>query len=104
MFSQWKVSVLLSPVGFDPWDVSKQGLADLLETEGIGREEGCPDTVNGGTEEKAEEEEREGEVVQTVPLDSSSWQDELRALFPTVNISFGGKYRNINVLGTSMPS
>ncbi len=32
-------------------------------------------------------------VGQNVVSDSSSWQDEFRALFPTVNISFGGEPR-----------
>ncbi len=39
------------------------------------------------------EEEEVGDqgVAQRVASDSSSWQEEFRALFPNVNISFGGE-------------
>ena len=62
--------------GFDPWDVSKQGLADLLETE-AGMKHTATSPLSNGL---------------TTPLDSiqsPSVEDEFRSLFPNVNISFG---------------
>ena len=84
---------LISLAGFDPWDVSARGLADLLETEqNPSQSHGM---VNG--EERGRAVRREGGATTTpasLPtMDTTtnlSWQDELKTVFPNVNISFGG--------------
>lgn len=92
--------------GFDPWDVSARGLADLLETEhqptaSLAGGGGGSGTVGGAT----------GTIpAPTVTLDATtnlSWQDELKTVFPNVNISFGGDYAHSNLLyesGWNAPS
>ena len=70
--------------------MSARGLADLLETEQQPTQSlgggGGGGTVGGAT----------GTIPPpTVPLDTTtnlSWQDELKTVFPNVNISFGGDY------------
>ena len=67
--------------------MSKQGLADLLLTEG-GRERSGGESDRAVQNGVAEEGGRMGEGPLAVAEDS--WQDELRSLFPNANISFGG--------------
>ena len=79
-----------SLTGFDPWDVSARGLADLLETEqNPSHSHGM---VNG--EERAKEGGVSSTPASSLPtMDTTtnlSWQDELKTVFPNVNISFGG--------------
>ena len=80
------------PSGFDPWDVSTRGLAALLETEQKpprSQPSPSPSPVVNGVELGGG---RSG-LSSAVTLDSStnlSWQDELKTVFPNVNISFGG--------------
>ena len=89
-------SAVHSLTGFDPWDVSARGLADLLETEqNPSHSHGM---VNG------EERGKEGGVTSnpaSLPtMDATtnlSWQDELKTVFPNVNISFGGTMYILNI-------
>ena len=78
--------------GFDPWDVSQQGLADLLKSEqhqnnqqqqynplsqssiGLGSADGSLSNGVSNGEKK-----------------STLLQEEFKALFPNVNVSFEGK-------------
>ena len=103
--------------GFDPWDESNKGLADLLETEEnastmprcIGKEkrdstqqqqrqQQQKDASNGMPEqaqrrEKLDAEDtisREGEILPSSAT-VASWQEEFRSVFPNVNISFSGE-------------
>jgi len=100
--------------GFDPWDESNKGLADLLETEEnastmprcIRKEKrdstqqqqrqqqqknasnGMPEQAQG--REKLDVEDtisREGEILPSSAT-VASWQEEFRSVFPNVNISF----------------
>lgn len=74
--------------------MSARGLADLLETEQQPTQSGGSGgggTVGGAT----------GTIpAPTVALDATnlSWQDELKTVFPNVNISFGGDYTHSNQL------
>ncbi len=74
--------------GFDPWDVSQQGLADLLETEAEEQRRPPSKPLTNGVREHS---------FSALPNRTASkghhdpWQDEFRALFPDVNVSFGGK-------------
>ena len=68
--------------GFDPWVVSKKGLADLLGKEDTHFPAAYPQASNGGIREE------KGNGREDSP---EPWQDELRSLFPSVNISFGCK-------------
>ena len=74
--------------------MSARGLADLLETEQQPTQSGGGGgggTVGGAT----------GTIpAPTVALDATnlSWQDELKTVFPNVNISFGGDYTHSNQL------
>ncbi len=81
------VEILISSslIGFDPWDVSQQGLADLLETEA--EEQRRPLTNGTATTEKS----FSALPNRTANKSHDPWQDEFRAIFPDVNISFGGK-------------
>ena len=91
---------------FDPWDVSKQGLADLLQTEGHSsttanqHSTGFGMTRNGlggmETEGKGSATTKGAASSSTA---SNSWREELRALFPNVNISFGGERLRVWVHG-----
>ena len=80
-------------IGFDPWDESNKGLADLLETEETTAT--MPSTI--GREKRESKQQQEAEAVTSsegeLPLPSSStsvasWQEEFRSVFPNVNISF----------------
>ena len=76
---------VLCITGFDPWDVSKRGLADLLEME---QKPATVAMVNGVGGDKSK-----AIPTSTVSLETTSdlsWQDELKTIFPNVNISFGG--------------
>ena len=87
--------LLLHLTGFDPWDVSTRGLAALLETEQkpphphpSSSSSSSSSAVNGVGQQRGR-----GGLSSAVTLDSStnlSWQDELKSVFPNVNISFGG--------------
>ena len=126
-------------LGFDPWDVSQQGLADLLETEAEqqqqkqqnkphplggatlgghhhlgnrkGRLNGLNDSFMGHGMYKNWDGFSSPPVTSTAPVPTTmssglmgvcggfsnaggneSLQDEFRALFPNVNISFGGNW------------
>ena len=79
-------------IGFDPWDESSKGLADLLETEETTAT--MPSTI--GREKQESKQQQEADVTANegeLPLPSSStsvasWQEEFRSVFPNVNISF----------------
>ena len=104
------VIVFLCFIGFDPWDVSQQGLADLLETEA--EEQRKPFTARSRshtTKPKIHSGLTNGvsdhgqTFLSSTGMPNSSlgvsckggvsdpWKDELRTLFPDVNISFGGR-------------
>ena len=77
------------PPGFDPWDVSQQGLADLLDQE----EEATPPHYRGVTGHSHKPRPfpaSAGLISEHASSESRSWKAEFRALFPNVNISFGG--------------
>ena len=86
--------------GFDPWDVSNKGLADLLETEEkdnpavIPAHQPTPPypsaATNGGTGDGREEPLQPQVDPKSSSSPPTSWEEELRMLFPGVNISVGG--------------
>ena len=90
--------------GFDPWDESARGLAALLETEQQPSHSRltASSTVNGP-------DRRGGGMIDTLAsstgtFDSTtnlSWQDELKTVFPNVNISFGGRLNQFSTLYTA---
>eukprot|EP00731_Ephydatia_muelleri_P025538 Em0017g621a len=110
-----------SPVnGFDPWDVS---MADLLEAEASNRHPVVDvdekqrlasvsyvthgptangshgPTANGNSKEHCHLSELVAKEKSCDPsLSLTSWQEEFRALFPNVNISFGGFGYGYNAL------
>eukprot|EP00731_Ephydatia_muelleri_P025412 Em0017g495a len=108
-------------LGFDPWDVSNKGLADLLEAEASNRNPVADidekqrlasvsyvthgPTANG-THGPSHRVNSRGHCCHLTEKEkgcehapaSVSWQEEFRALFPNVNISFGGS----SSMGTSL--
>ena len=79
-------------IGFDPWDESNKGLADLLETEETTTS--MPSSI--GKEKRESKQQQEADAVTSnegeLPLSSAtslaSWQEEFKSVFPNVNISF----------------
>ena len=80
-------------IGFDPWDESNKGLADLLETE---ETTATMSSTIGREKRESKQQQEAGGVTSNegeLPLPSSStsltsWQEEFRSVFPNVNISF----------------
>ena len=81
-------------VGFDPWDESNKGLADLLETEETTTS--MPSSI--GKEKRESKQQKEADTVTSnegeLPLSTSlaSWQEEFKSVFPNVNISFSKEH------------
>ncbi|KAL5491926.1 hypothetical protein EMCRGX_G017301 [Ephydatia muelleri] len=117
----WNWTIWL-PWCFDPWDVSNKGLADLLEAEasnrhpvvdvdekqrlasvsyvthGLTANGSHGPTANGNSKEHCRLSELVAKEKSCDPsLSLSSWQEEFRALFPNVNISFGGSSMNTSL-------
>lgn len=82
--------------GFDPWDVSQQGLADLLETEAEEQRRPPSKPLTNGVGEHS----FSALPNRTASKSHDPWQDEFRALFPDVNVSFGGEIRVYTVYST----
>ena len=80
--------------GFDPWDESNKGLADLLETEETTTS--MPSSI--GKEKRESKQQKEADTVTSnegeLPLSTSlaSWQEEFKSVFPNVNISFSKEH------------
>ena len=81
--------------GFDPWDESNKGLADLLETEETTTS--MPSSI-GKEKRESKQQKQEVDAVTSnegeLPLSTSlaSWQEEFKSVFPNVNISFSKEH------------
>ena len=103
MLSIWRQAHLLAMSllpGFDPWDVSQQGLADLLETEAEEQKRpqksiSKPTPLTNGVGEHGQSAFMASSALPSrssgVSKGRDPWQDEFKALFPDVNVSFGSK-------------
>ena len=83
-------------IGFDPWDESNKGLADLLETEETTTS--MPSSIGKEKRESKQQQEadavtsNEGELPLSAATSLASWQEEFKSVFPNVNISFSKEH------------
>lgn len=81
--------------GFDPWDVSQQGLADLMKSERA-KQQYHSSLPNQPSSNTALPGALSNGIGNGNPGSKSSLlQEEFKALFPNVNVSFEGKVDEI---------